>query len=278
MEKISCSVPVLALNRRKELERCLPKLAGAFNDVFVIDGNSTDGTIEYVKSLGLRIERQLCAEEGANAPIDDFRLERLHSWELCKNDWVVYFDSDEIPTNNFIEMVRKAVLGDTHLVHTAKKQIQLANGSVVTSSPFYDANTVRVFARSSGATLRDRKVHERFELPEGVRFCDHPNVSVICPDPDPKMLRERCMRYLTIEETSFLPQNATWEYLFRWIVWFNIKNVIGQFLKVVYIQCLLMWKGEVYLPWSYNRIFLVYRFQSILSISRAWMVARRKMH
>lgn len=276
-DRIACSVPILSLNRRKELERCLPLLLKMCDDVFLVDGGSTDGTVEYAQSIGVRVERQLSAiESGANTPIADFRRERLHSWKLCQHDWIVYFDSDEIPTEEFFSMIRHAAAGDSRLVHTAKKGFQLANGIVVRHSAFF-VEVVRVFARSSGATLCDRKVHERFVLPEGVSFCHHPDTYVICPEPDPAAIWERCLRYLKIEEESFSPKLATWNQLLRWIVWFNLKSLVGQFIRVLAVQCRLMLRREPYLPWAYSAVFLRYRLYSIVVLTRAWRRVRKTL-
>ena len=53
--KIPCSVPILTLNAKAHLETLLPQVTALFDDVYILDGNSTDGTREYAASLGARV-------------------------------------------------------------------------------------------------------------------------------------------------------------------------------------------------------------------------------
>ncbi len=59
---------------------CLPR--GAFDEVFAVDGGSTDGTVEYLESQGIRVHRQ--PKRGLNAAY-------VHANRVATGDAVVAF-------------------------------------------------------------------------------------------------------------------------------------------------------------------------------------------
>ena len=52
--KIKCSVPLLTLNSEKTLARCFESVKD-FEDILIVDGNSTDTTHDIAKKFGIPI-------------------------------------------------------------------------------------------------------------------------------------------------------------------------------------------------------------------------------
>lgn len=273
MEKIHCSVPILTLNRKEQLARVLPQLIACFDDAFLVDGNSTDGTQDYAKSLGVRVERQFDTNE-PNREITNFQQVRIASWALCKHDWIFFLDSDEIPTDALLHLIRTIVeRNETHVVHRVMRHIRMPDGRVIRHSPFYATPNVRLFARSSGVTLADRKVHERFVIPEGVSVRDH-HEAIICPEASPDDMRKRNLHYLNLEAQSL--QDASWNFFWKWIIWYNLKSAIGQCIRIFLERVENVFRAEPSLPWSYNGVFIRYRFDACFTLIRAWRALRMK--
>jgi len=272
MEKIQCSVPLLTLNSKQTLERALPMLAETFDDVFIVDGNSTDGTQEYARSLGVRVEKQFDTDE-PNQRIKNFRETRMKSWTMCKYDWLFVLDADETPMSELIELIRRIVEGDDkRTVHLVMRHIQLPDGRIIRHSPFYASHYVRIFSLGSGVTLADRKVHERFLIPEGLRIAEHEE-AIICPEPTAEGIRKRNLRYLELEAEQLT--NTSRLYFWKWIVCFNVKSFIGQCVRVIRERITNLFRKEPSLPWAYNYVFLRYRFDSLFWNARAWYRKRR---
>lgn len=270
--KIPCSVPILTLNCLPVLQRMLPLLVETFADVFIVDGNSTDGTQEFAQSLGVRVEKQFATDE-PNQRITDFRTTRMFSWTLCKYDWLFVLDSDEVPTPELISLIGEIVQrDDQQVVHCFKRYPQLANGRVIRNTPFYSAHYVRLFSLRVGVTLADRKVHERFMWPAGLRQVLHPE-AIICPEPDPAVLAKRARHYVELETAANVP--PTWHYLFRWIVWYNARSFVGQLVRVIVTQLQNLFSGQPSLPWAYNFCFLAYRWWSARALWQAWRRERQ---
>ena len=269
--KIPCSVPVLTLNSKWSLQELLPLLIDSFEDVFIIDGNSTDGTQELAQSLGVRVEKQSASDE-PNLRITHFADARLHSWALARFDWIYWIDADELPTPEQIQCVRELVARNVvPEVHRFIRLAQLPDGRVVRHALFYPEYTPRLFHRKSGATLVDRPVHEKFILPSGVRFVDHPE-TYLAKWSSPKQMWKRQRGYISMDTESIQP---TWRMLLRWVYLYNLRSLLGQTYRMLRACIVGMIRGEVYLPWGYSYYFLLYRIIVMIESTRTWLKLRR---
>jgi len=269
--KIGCSVPILTLNSRVGLEELLPVLLPVFDDVFIIDGNSTDGTREYAQSLGVRIEEQV-VDQAPNTLIQDFSIVRERSWSLAKHDWIFYVDSDEVPSLALVEKVRCIVAeNDTRVVHEFVRKARLPNGVIVEEAFFYPEYCLRLFAKSSGVQLRPRPVHERLVLPSGVELERHAEF-LQAGWPSPQEFWQKQLRYLNLEEQTSVPPSFGW--FVRWGLAYNLSMCFKQALRAVFVSFVARVQGRFSLPWVYTSKFLLYRLFSIRSVYRAWRRAR----
>lgn len=273
MEKIPCSIPILTLNAKPHLERLLPSLVEAFDDVYVMDGNSTDGTQDCARSLGVRIERQFETDE-PNRRITDFGAMRMRLWSKAKHDWLFILDSDEEILPELINRVRGLVAEDAReTAYTFPVLTRLPDRRIVLHALYYPFRYIRLFRRSSGITLGGRAVHERFFVPDRVRVidCTEP---VIEPQPSAREWGARQRRYLPLAAMNI--PSTRWGFYWRWIFWYHLRSIAGQFLKAV-AATVNGWRlRETSLPWSYNLIFFHYFASSFLSQTRAWRLKRRQ--
>lgn len=265
--KIPCSVPILTLNCREKLERTLPQLAELFDDVFLVDGNSTDGTQEYARSVGVRVEKQFDTDE-PNQRITDFPKTRMASWEKSRHDWLLVLDADEVLTPECVEMIRRVVSEDDRdTVHWVRRHPVLGDGQIIRNSPFAAAHYFRLFARSRGIRIAERLVHEKFLVPDGLRHVYH-DAAILCPEPSPEAWATRSRRYAVLEGQAL--KRSDWRYIFYWIIWYNVRSFLGQLIRVVWVDITARLKGESVFPWSYNRVFLLYRWWSLKEGVSAW--------
>lgn len=266
--KIPCSVPILTLNSCDRLRETLPSLAEIFDDVFLVDGNSTDGTQEYARSLGVRVEKQVDTNE-PNQRITDFPKARMESWKKCRYDWILVLDADEVVTPKLVDKIRQIIDRDNRQeAHWVRRYPLLPGGEVIKNSPFYNTPYCRLFARSSGVKIADQLVHEKFLIPDGVRTVWHEE-AILCPEPSPEILAERARRYAILEGKSL--KKASVVLLMRWIIWYNLRSFFGQCLRVMKSEFMARWRKEPLLPWSYTRVFLLYRWWSLREGVSAWL-------
>jgi glycosyltransferase involved in cell wall biosynthesis len=96
------SVIVPARNEARNLPRCLESLAGV-GEVYVIDSQSTDDTVEIAKSHGAKVVQFHYA--GGWPKKRQWAMDTLP----LAYDWILLLDADEVLTPELIEEIRRAL-------------------------------------------------------------------------------------------------------------------------------------------------------------------------
>jgi glycosyltransferase involved in cell wall biosynthesis len=82
------SVCLATYNEEQNIARCLDSVKDIADEIVVVDGTSTDKTVEIAKSLGARV---ILAE---NHPI--FHINKQKAMDEAKGDWILQLDADEV--------------------------------------------------------------------------------------------------------------------------------------------------------------------------------------
>ena len=87
---------LLVMNERKGCEHDVPLIKReAFDEIFAVDGNSTDGTVEYLEAAGIPVHRQ--PEKGYSAGC-------RHGFRMCTSDVLVfYFPTGSVPVEDTLK-------------------------------------------------------------------------------------------------------------------------------------------------------------------------------
>jgi len=163
--KIPVSVGILTLNNAKELPRTLESVRD-FADVYVCDGNSTDGTQDVARSYGARVVKQVETDE-TNVRITDFGATRTRCIDAGRYDWHLRVDSDESISPEAVEEIR-GIVADPHpkfLVYKMPRKYML-RGRVVDLATTYPNRQMRFFNRK-GVEGYEKVTHERVVVRPG---------------------------------------------------------------------------------------------------------------
>ena len=81
---------IIAQNEAHCIEQAIRSLKQfkMIDEIVVVDGGSVDNTVAICEQLGCRVV--------VNEWPDDFALQRNFAMSLCKNDWIVFIDADEV--------------------------------------------------------------------------------------------------------------------------------------------------------------------------------------
>jgi len=89
-KKVTLSVAVAVFNEEENLDSCLRSVVSVADEIVVVDGGSTDKTVEIAKKYTAKIIRT------TNPPI--FHINKQKALDACTNDWILQLDADELVT------------------------------------------------------------------------------------------------------------------------------------------------------------------------------------
>lgn len=93
------SAVLITLNEAHRLPKLLTRL-GWVDEIVVLDGGSTDGTIDLARRHGCQVHTH---------PFDHFAAQRNRALAAATSDWVLSIDADETPTAGLVAEIRTAI-------------------------------------------------------------------------------------------------------------------------------------------------------------------------
>lgn len=81
------SVAIATYNEEENIGECLESIKNIADEIIIVDGSSTDKTVEIAKSYGAKVTIT------TNPLI--FHINKQKSFDLASGDWVLYLDADE---------------------------------------------------------------------------------------------------------------------------------------------------------------------------------------
>lgn len=92
MDKIKVTVAVITKNEEKNIAHCIESVKWA-DEVVVVDGFSTDRTVEIARSMGAKVVQHKFTGRFAD--------DRNVANDTARNDWVLHIDADDVATDGF---------------------------------------------------------------------------------------------------------------------------------------------------------------------------------
>lgn len=231
MNKISCSVEILTRNSAATLERCLDSIKD-FSEIIVLDGNSTDKTLNIAREYGAKIYKQYETDE-PDVRIADFSEVRNKGLRLAQYDWFMFIDSDEYLSPEAVQEIR-AIVGSSHPSapnergspagggRTARAFWQprkyVLNGKVIQCATTYPNKQIRFFWRGA-ATGFVKSIHERIDLEAGVRVGTLHGVEYV-PLGSLHEMDQKWRRYRELEVSRY--RDARPKKLLRLVFWHSL--------------------------------------------------------
>lgn len=252
----SGKVPVSTVLLTKNSIAGLPKYLESMrmiDDIVVIDGGSTDGTLELLRAQpNCRVYPQNPAYLDEHGYIVDFSSIRNEGYELAKHPWILCIDADEAATPELLAEVREIVKNGTPGVYYVQRTFVIDGKPIVSIAT---SDHVRLFHRSAVRGCV-KPVHERLDVLPGAYRGKLKQV-VFVPLQPASTMRKKYDRYLNIEIRA--NKNMT---LLRWFRWYLLRNtfsIIRRCLVILFMR-LLPKPGPRYplsLEWEQIRYLIV---------------------
>ncbi|MDR5731529.1 glycosyltransferase family 2 protein [Caballeronia sp. LZ025] len=156
MTHASLGIAIITHNAAARLAQCLDSVSFA-DDIVVIDGSSTDATVDIAKAHGARV---LIRREWPG-----FGPQKNRALDALSTDWVLSIDADEVVTPELAASIRAAMDNPRADVYAVDRLSSFC-GQWIRHSGWYPDWIPRLFKRGC-ARFSDDLVHERLVVQSG---------------------------------------------------------------------------------------------------------------
>ena len=146
---VKISACMITKNEAHNISRAI-KSCNAFDEILIIDSESSDNTTKIAESMGARCIVQTWL---------GFGEQKQRAVEYCSNDWILSLDADEELTPALVERIRSLDLSDDAEAFSIKR-VSFFLGKPVRFSGWQNDYVVRLFNRTH-AYFSPRLVHEQ---------------------------------------------------------------------------------------------------------------------
>jgi glycosyltransferase involved in cell wall biosynthesis len=146
------SAVMITLNELENLKRSIPSLSFC-DEIILVDSGSTDGSLEYARSMGCQVHHRA---------FDHFGAQKAFATTLAKHDWVFSLDADECVTPGLAQEIRE-LIRDPGLSGIWIRSRLVFLGREFKFGRESRVRVLRIFRKSRGAFDR-ASVHEKVVL------------------------------------------------------------------------------------------------------------------
>lgn len=158
------SIVLAVFNEEANLANCLNSIKELAWEIVIVDGDSTDRTLDIAKAFGARIIQ-------TTNPIN-FHINKNKAIDAAKGDWVLQLDADEVVTEDLTEEIKKVVIlkSDINGYWIPRKNFFL--GTFLKKGGQYPDYTLRLYKKGKGR-LPAKDVHEQARVEGKVAYLEN---------------------------------------------------------------------------------------------------------
>jgi glycosyltransferase involved in cell wall biosynthesis len=173
--KIKLSVALATFNEERCLEDCLKSVKDLADEIVIVDGSSTDRTVEIAKSFGAKV---IITD---NKPI--FHINKQQAMDECRGNWILQLDADEVVTPKLAEEI-KAIINDKNQENLPSayfiKRKKIFLGHWIKKGGHYPDPVIR-FLKRGKAFLPCKSVHEQMKVEGEIGWLKEPMIHAPTP-------------------------------------------------------------------------------------------------
>jgi glycosyltransferase involved in cell wall biosynthesis len=160
------SIVLATYNEEKNLPTCLESVKDLADEIVIVDGSSTDKTVEIAKEFGAKVTVT------DNPPI--FHINKQKAIDKATKDWILQLDADEQVSEELKNEI-KSVLSkkDNDIVGFWIPRKNYFLGRFLLKGGQYPDYTMRLYKRGKGR-LPQKDVHEQAVIEGKVGYFSHP--------------------------------------------------------------------------------------------------------
>ncbi len=149
------SVVLAVYNEEENLKSCLDSVKDLANEIIIVDGGSTDKTIEIAKGFKAKVI------ETTNPAV--FHINKNKAIDAATGDWILQLDADEQVSQELAEEIGKVISETTDINGYWIPRRNFFLGRFLTKGGQYPDYTLRLYKKGKGR-LPAKDVHEQAEV------------------------------------------------------------------------------------------------------------------
>jgi glycosyltransferase involved in cell wall biosynthesis len=171
-KRATLSVVLATCNEENNLPACLDSVKDIADEIVVVDGSSTDRTVEIAKKYGAKIKIT------TNKPI--FHINKQMAIDMATKDWILQLDADEVVSKELKDEIKQILNPESYVLHLKSDingyWIPRKNwflGRFLLKGGQYPDYTLRLYKKGKGR-LPQKDVHEQAEVEGSVGYLKNP--------------------------------------------------------------------------------------------------------
>ncbi len=196
-DQIKLSIALAVYNEADNLGACLESIKGIADEIVVVDGASTDNTVEVAEKYGARV----VPEENRT----NFHINKQIAIDACSGLWILQLDADERVSSMLAGEIQKIVdsplTGQPAAYYLKRRNYFL--GRWMSKGGMYPDPVIRLFQKGQ-AKLPQKTVHELMEVSGATKWLDQDLLHIA--DPTFSRYLKRSNRYTTLQAEEWLKE------------------------------------------------------------------------
>lgn len=146
------SVALAVFNEEDNLRQCLTSVTDLADEIVIVDGGSTDNTVDIAKNFNAKIIK--------TKNLQNFHVNKNKAIDACSGEWILQLDADEVVTQELAEEIKKVVLENSKNNGYWIPRKNLFLGRFLKKGGQYPDYTLRLYRNGLGR-LPGKDVHEQ---------------------------------------------------------------------------------------------------------------------
>lgn len=170
METIS--VVLATFNEEKNLPSCLESVKDLASEIIIVDGTSSDKTVEIAKKFGAKVTVT------DNPPI--FHINKQKAIDKATKDWILQLDADEQVTPELVKEIKEKISDKKFNGYWIPRKNYFL-GRFLMKGGVYPDYTLRLYRNGKGR-LPQKDVHEQAVVEGEVGYLKNPLIHMADPE------------------------------------------------------------------------------------------------
>lgn len=190
------SIALAVYNEESTLDDCLESIKDIADEIVIVDGASSDKTVEVATKFGARIIHEQNRQ--------NFHINKQIAIDACTGDWILQLDADERVSSMLGSEIKQVISSGNAKDAYYLKRRNYFLGRYMNKGGMYPDPVIRLFKKGK-AKLPQASVHELMAVDGTLAWLQNDLLHIADPTFTRYLLRSN--RYTTLAATDYAAQN-----------------------------------------------------------------------